>query len=364
MKYQFYLVIAITLIFNANVEAVEINSSTTQNTGNPSISVIGNFTGERIRGDAGAGSSAFLPLSETEFVFGANIDPHARLDVTVTGADGGMAVEEGFITSYLPYDINLKSGRKFLPVGRVNGVHPHALIYADRPNGLVNVLGAETFVGDGLFVERPYFIGDSAHTLTAGLFSNTNDVAFNPNGEPHYAGLLRWTGVWDSSENATLELGANIVSGKNGIAASHANSTISGAHMAWKFQNLQSFAVNIEAEAMRSQQQQGVGVSNITTDGAYLLADIGFDRHWHVFSRLDYSALQGVVGASKATETALSVGVVWKISEFQNLTLQYKQMRHALDQVADVYGINAGDNANALLFRWVVAIGPHGAHAY
>jgi len=185
MKYQFYLVIAITLIFNANVEAVEINSSTTQNTGNPSISVIGNFTGERIRGDAGAGSSAFLPLSETEFVFGANIDPHARLDVTVTGADGGMAVEEGFITSYLPYDINLKSGRKFLPVGRVNGVHPHALIYADRPNGLVNVLGAETFVGDGLFVERPYFIGDSAHTLTAGLFSNTNDVAFNPNGEPH-----------------------------------------------------------------------------------------------------------------------------------------------------------------------------------
>lgn len=109
--------------------------ATGENSGNPSISVIGNFTGQRIRGSGGVRSSSFLPLSEAEFIFGANIDPHARLDVTVTGADGGMAVEEGFITANLPWGLNLRAGRKFLPIGRVNEMHPHVLIYADRPNG-------------------------------------------------------------------------------------------------------------------------------------------------------------------------------------------------------------------------------------
>ncbi len=365
MKYAQYGVFAIAALCSNNAFALEsISPISGENTGNPSISVVGSFTGERLRSGDGVGSSSFLPLSETEIIFGANIDPHARLDITMTGSDAGMAIEEGFITTTLPYGLNVKSGRKFLPIGRVNSVHPHALIYADRPNALVNILGPDVFIGEGVFVDRPFFVGDSMQAFTAGVFGAANAVAFNPSGEKHYAGLLRWTGVWDSSDFSTLELGSSFVRGNNAISTSHSQTSLADIHLAWKYQNLSDFAVNIESEWMRNAQQGGVGVSEIITDGGYLLADIGLNRNWRTFARLDYSRLNGLAGQALANEKALSAGVVWKVSEFQKLTLQYKTTRHALPEVAAAYGMKVGDQINAVLFRWVVAIGPHGAHAY
>jgi len=348
-------------------EKAKSSVSTTKaaNSSNPAISVVGTFTGQRIRGSGGVQSSSFLPLSEAEFIFGANIDPHARLDVTVTGANGGMAVEEGYITAYLPLGVNLKAGRKFLPIGRVNGVHPHSLIYGDRPNGLVNLFGPEIFVGDGLLIDRPFFIGDSAQTVTAGLFSTTNDVAFDPTGANQYAGLARWTGVWDSSDFSTLELGATYVQGKNGIAAASGSQTrLMAGHLAWKYADLEQLSLGVEGEWIHSRQEQGLNVAPLNSDGSYLLADLGINRNWHLFSRFDYSRQRDPVTQMMAIEKGLSAGVVRKLSEFQSLTFQYKHTRGALANVAADMGIAPGGRANAWYFRWVVAIGPHGAHAY
>lgn len=333
------------------------------NQGNPAISVIGNFTGQRIRGSNGVQSSSFLPLSEAEFVFGANIDPHARLDVTVTAANGGMAVEEGYITAYLPNGLNMKAGRKFLPIGRVNEVHPHALIYADRPNGLVNLFGPEIFIGDGLLLDRPFFVDDSVQTLTAGFFSTANDVAFDPTGAGQYAGLARWSGVWDTTDDSTLELGATYIQGKNGIVSSGSLTRLASSHLAWKQQDANRSGLNIEVEWIRRWQEQGVA-STLVTDGSYLLADVALNRNWHLFSRFDYSRERNPVTRILMAEKALSAGAVWRLSEFQSLTLQYKHTRDALTEVATDLGIAAGGRANAWYFRWVVAIGPHGAHPY
>jgi len=338
--------------------------ATGENTGNPSISVLGNFTGQSIRGSGGVRSSSFLPLSEAEFIFGANIDPHARLDVTVTAANSGMAVEEGFITAYLPWDVNMRAGRKFLPVGRVNEQHPHALIYADRPNGLVNLFGPEIFIGDGVLFDRPFFVGDSVQTLTAGFFSTGNDVAFDPTGASQYAGLARWTGLWDISDSTTLELGGNYVHGKNGIAATGSLTRIAGGHFAIKHQNLTHSGFALEGEWIRRWQGQGTGVATAINDGSYLLATASLDRNWHLFSRFDYSREYDPATAGWLKESAISAGLGWKISEFQGVTLQYKHTRNALAEVAGDLGIAAGGNANAFYLRWVVAIGPHGAHPY
>jgi len=330
-----------------------------ENTGNPAISVIGSFTGHRSRGGNNLGSSSFLPLSETEIVFGANIDPHARLDITATAADGGMAVEEGFITAYLPKQFNLKAGRKFLPIGRANEVHPHALIYADRPNGLVNLFGPEIFIGSGLLLDRPFFTGNSIQSLTIGLFSTSNDIAFDPTGINQYAGLIRGTSVWDTSDWSTLELGATYLQGKNGITSDSATK-LSSAHLSWKSQSLDDTGLSIEAEWIRRTQEQGANAPSMVMDGSYLLADVGFNKNMHVFARADYSKEH----ATTAIEKAISAGIVWKVSEFQNLTLQYKQTRNALAEVAKNIGVATGDKANTWFFRWVVAIGPHATHAY
>lgn len=334
-----------------------------ENLGNPSISVVGSFTGQRIRGSGGVRSSSFLPLSEAEFIFGARIDPHARLDLTVTAANGGMAVEEGYITADLPWRTALRAGRKFLPVGRANEVHPHALIYADRPNGLVNLFGPEIFIGNGLLLDRPFFIGESVQTLTVGLFGTENDVAFDPTGASQYAGLVRWSGIRDLSASTTLELGGNYVYGKNGIAATGNSLTqIAAGHFAIKYQGHTYAGISVEGEFLRRWKEQGGGAATAITDGGYLLADIAFNRHWHLFSRYDLSR-EGIAPGWQ-NEHAISTGLVWKLSEFQSLTLQHKYTRNALAEVAGDLGIAAGANAEAWYFRWVVAIGPHGAHPY
>jgi len=335
-----------------------------ENSGNPAISVVGTFTGQRIRGSGGVNSSSFLPLSEAEFIFGANIDPHARLDVTVTGSNGGMAVEEGYITAHLPWGLNLRAGRKFMPVGRVNEMHPHALIFADRPNGLVNLFGPEIFTGNGALLDRPFFVGDSVQTLSAGFFSTANDVAFDPAGNSQYAGLTRWTGLWDVSDAATLELGGNYVQGKNGIAGSHAMTRIGGGHFALKYQDISQAGFTLEGEWLRSWQQQGLAATTAVKDGSYLLATGALNRNWKLFSRFDYSRQYDPATAGWLKERAVSAGLAWNISEFQGLTLQYKHTRNALAGMAGNLGIAAGGSANAWYLRWVVAIGPHGAHPY
>jgi len=335
-----------------------------ENSGNPSISVVGSFTGSRIRGNDGTRSSSFLPLSEAEFIFGARIDPHARLDVTVTAANGTMALEEGFITANLPWGVNMRAGRKFLPVGQVNEKHPHALIYADRPNGLVNMFGPEIFIGDGVLLDRPFFVGDSVQTVTAGYFSTQNDVAFDPTGASQYAGMARWTGLWDLSDSATVALGGDYVQGKNGIATTDAMTRIGGGHFALKYQDMSQLEFTLEGEWLRRWQQQGIGGTTAVNDGSYLLATAALNRNWQLFSRFDYSRQYNPATLGWLKESAISAGLAWKISEFQGITLQYKRTRSALAAVAGDLGVAVGSNANALYLRWVVAIGPHGAHPY
>ena len=338
--------------------STDAGSAMAENTGNPSISVVGTFAGSAMRGSGGIHGTSFFPLSEGEIIFGADVDPHTRLDITVTAANGGMAVEEGFLTSRLPAGFRLRAGRKFIPFGRSNAVHPHALVYVDVPNGLLNLFGPEKFTGEGIFVDHPLFIGDSVHQFTIGFFRNANSVAFDPAGANRYTGMGRWTGLWDMSDTATLEIGSTFVSGRNGIAGG-SRTDVLGGQFAIKSKAFDHSGWSLEGEWNRSRINRGSGAARTMTNGAYLLGEYDFNRNWLLFGRYDFSRSTGFV-----PESAYSAGGAWKVSEFQSLTLQYKHTQNALAQTAANLGIAAGGRANELLFRWVVAIGPHHAHSY
>lgn len=334
-------------------------SQMAENTGNPSVSVIATITGDAVRGGlTPAGTklrrNSFLPLSEAEFVFGAEVDAHARLDVTVTAANGGMAVEEGYLTARLPEGFNLRAGRKFIPLGRANETHPHALVYADTPNGLVNLFGAEKFTGDGLLLDRPWYVGDSSQHVLLGVFQTGNDVAFDPTGNSRSALMGRWIGLWDVDDLTTLELGSSYINGGNG----RGRTQIVGGHAVVKRLNFDRSGWSLEGEWNRALASHGL-LPKTRTDGAYALAEYDLDRQWRGFGRFDYSRTIGL-----AAEQAYSAGIGWKLSEFQHITLQYKHTAHALPQMASWLGLQPGQHADELLFRWVAAIGPHGAHRY
>jgi len=334
----------------------QVVATTAENTGNPSISVIGTFAGSSLQGGNGIHKNSFLPLSEGEFVFGAAVDAHTRLDVTVTAANGGMAVEEGYLTANLPDGFRLRAGRKFIPLGRANEVHPHALVYADTPNALVNLFGPEKFIGEGLFVDHPLYLDDSAHSLLLGFFQNANDVAFDPAGNNRFGGMARWTGMWDINDATTLELGSTYINGRNAISG-NSRSDIFGGHLALKNSQFDHSGWSLQGEWNRNRINKGLAARTIT-DGAYLLGEYDMNRNWLAFTRYDFSHS----GISK--ESAYSAGIGWKLSEFQSITLQYKHTRNALAQTASNLGIGVGQSANEAFFRWVVAIGPHRPHSY
>ncbi|OIQ01767.1 MAG: hypothetical protein COS82_10820 [Zetaproteobacteria bacterium CG06_land_8_20_14_3_00_59_53] len=332
--------------------------ATGENSGNPAISVIGTFAGSAMRGGNAVHQRNFLPMSEGEFVFGAEVDAHTRLDVTVTAANGAMAAEEAYVTSRLPEGFHLRAGRKFIPLGRANETHPHALIYADTPNGLTNLFGPDKFIGEGVFLDHPLYIGESAHNLLLGFFQNANQVAFDPTATNRFSGMGRWTGMWDLNDTATLELGSTYINGNNGIAV-NSRTDILGAHLALKNLEFDHSGWSIEGEWNRSCIGTSPGLARTITDGAYLLGEYDFNRNWQSFARADFSRMTG-----HQSETAYTGGLAWKVSEFQRLTVQYKHTRNALTESAARLGLAAGDSADEALFRWVVAIGPHGAHKY
>jgi len=333
------------------------STATAENSGNPSISVIGTFAGSSMRSGA-THTSNFLPMSEGEFVFGAEVDAHTRLDVTVTAANGAMAAEEAYLTARLPQGVNMRVGRKFIPLGRANGVHPHALPYIDIPNGLVNLFGPDKFIGEGVYIDRPFYVGDSAQSLMLGFYQTANAVAFDPTGANRYAGIGRWTGLWDLNDTTTMELGSTYVNGHNGIAAG-SRSELLGAHLAIKNLQFDHSGWAVEGEWNRNRMSNGAALAKTNTDGAYLLASYAFNRNWHLFGRFDHSRISAL-----PVEHDYTGGIGWDISEFQGLTLQMKHSGNLLPQTAGALGLTAGQRANEILFRWVVAIGPHGAHSY
>ena len=351
--YKQLCVLALTLPITP-LNAAEM---TAENTGNPSISVVGIFAGSSMNGGDAVHRDEFLPLSESEFIFAAEVDAYTRLDITATAADGAMAVEEGYLTSKLPQGFRVRAGLKFIPFGRANEVHPHALVFADTPNGLVNMFGAEKFTGEGLFIDHPLYIGDSAHSLLFGFFQNQNDVAFNANGDNEFSSMVRWKGVWDINDTSTFELGSTYINGKNSYTDT-SRTEVSSIHFALMQHQFDGSGWSVQGEW--NQSRLDTGVSQQFTDGAYLLGEYDYNRNWLSFARYDFSQTTG----TGLSETAYSAGLAWKISEFQNITLQYKHTKHALAQTAAGLGIQAGQNANEVFFRWVVAIGPHKAHSY
>jgi len=127
----------------------------------PDISAIGSFAAVQDSYDAGAlsprsgstgpaGKPTFL-FQELELALQAVVDPYVRADVFISFTPGEVAVEEAFVTTLsLPASLQLKAGRFFSPLGRLNGTHPHTWDFLDAPLAHDRLIGNEKLAGPGL----------------------------------------------------------------------------------------------------------------------------------------------------------------------------------------------------------------------
>lgn len=182
----------------------------------PDISAIGDFAGvydsldvERLSPRAErdpkspAGKPKFL-FQELELGLQSIIDPYARADIFISFEEGGVNVEEAYLTTLsLPAGLQLRAGKFRSPIGRLNQEHPHTWDFIDAPLALSRIVSsAEALFGPG---------ADLAWLIPLPWFAELHGALQSTS--PEFAGSERLTGIahlqqyFDIGETATLGLG-------------------------------------------------------------------------------------------------------------------------------------------------------------
>lgn len=99
-----------------------------------------------------------IDLRELELVAYGSIDPFAQLSGLISGAHD-VSVEEGALTlTALPADLQLRGGKFFANVSRLNKTHTHDLPFVEQPLTMQNFLGSvEPMDGHAWWSAEPQF---------------------------------------------------------------------------------------------------------------------------------------------------------------------------------------------------------------
>ena len=108
-----------------------------------------------------------IDMREAELNFYSNVDPFVRAFAMVTGAEE-VSVEEAYLqTSSLPHDLQVRGGKFFANLGRLNKTHTHDLPFFDQPLTMQNFLGnPEPEENQEVFLSyEPQYVGEGAEIL-------------------------------------------------------------------------------------------------------------------------------------------------------------------------------------------------------
>jgi len=108
-----------------------------------------------------------IEMREAELNIYSNIDPFIRAFALISGADEASIEEAYFLTSSLPYDLQIRGGKFFANLGRLNKIHTHDLPFVDQPLTMQNFLGNPEIEEDEevLLNFEPQYKGSGAEIL-------------------------------------------------------------------------------------------------------------------------------------------------------------------------------------------------------
>lgn len=318
---------------------------------NPDISLNGDFLGAFGRNDVRPAPS--LELHEAELGLQSVIDPYSRGDVFLSFAEGGVSVEEAFLTfTALPGGIVAKAGRMRADFGKVNATHNHALAWTDRPLATENLAGGEEGIADmGVSVSRILPApGDLFLEGTAQVFRGESEGLFTASqkGDLSFVGHLR--SYLDLTENTNLEVGYSFARGHNDLG--HAFLTkLHGLDVSLRWKPLaRSIYTSFlwRTELLWSRRDQLPGQERAF--GLYSSLDYRLDRRWTVGVRVDHA--QRAEDSRRLDRGASALLTYW-MSEFSQLRGQYRWTRY-----------DGRREANELRLQLIFVMGAHGAHPF
>jgi hypothetical protein len=330
----------------------------TSNYFNPAISLVGNFLAV-----AGENEMENLPsanLRESELVLQAVVDPYARADVFIAFGDEGAGVEEGFVTfTALPARLLAKVGRIRASFGKTNALHLHSLPWTDSPLPLVNLLGEEGWVGDGVSVARILPLpADTFSELTLQAFRGDSEGLFTAAQRSDLAYAARYRVFRDLTEATNLDLGVSYGWGPT-FEDSASTTRLQGADATLRWKPLQTAlyrSFTLRGEAIRRQREQPG--EDIAALGWFVSGDYQLARRWFVGGRYESS---DHADDDTLRDTGESAVLTFWPSEFSQLRAQLRR-RHFAGRDDEL--VRFDTTANELLLQLQFSIGAHGAHPF
>ena len=294
----------------------------------PDISLIGNLVGHvgNDRGDTGRDR---FELEEAEIGIQGFVYPGIRADAFIVFAENEAALEEGFLTVEnigfgLP--VGATVGKRFVPFGRTNQLHPHSYPYVVNPFVLTNLVsGGESLVGQGgylsVLLPTPFFAqidagfwsGAEAHAHGEEHEEGEEEEHETPAGagfEDRFLTLRLWTAF--PALGGDLEVGGSVARGRGleyemgeepedgnvpvaaqrgrqvGLLTVRPTIQLSALDLTYRRSGRGASRLLLRGEYVRHRQKDA-GFQR-TVDGYYLLADQRLDAFTSLGLRYDWSA--------------------------------------------------------------------------
>ncbi|NWJ42218.1 MAG: TonB-dependent receptor [Geothrix sp.] len=318
---------------------------------NPDISLNGDFRGSVGRNDVRPVPG--LEMHEAELGLQSVIDPYSRGDVFLSFGDGGVSVEEAFVTlTALPGEFVARVGKLRAAFGKVNATHNHALPWTDRPLVTENLVNGEDGISDmGLSVSRILPApGDLFLEATAQVFRGDSGDLFKSSrkNDLSFVGHLR--GYEDLTENTNLELGYSYAQGHNDLGHDFLTK-LHGVDVSLRWKPLRRSIYNSllwRTELVWSRRDQ-LPVQQ-RAFGFYSSLEYRLDQRWTLGGRYDWS--ERAAQSSQLDRGASALLTYW-MSEFSQVRGQYRFTRY-----------DGHQDASELRLQLVFVLGAHGAHPF
>ena len=329
---------------------------------NPDISVIGQMrtfmTDDPADINRNRGQISF---DESEVVFDAALNPYAHGTFVFSIADGGIEVEEGYLTldKGLPHGLAIKAGKYRVGFGKLNSAHPHAYPFIDRFRVLTAYLpGDEAYneIGGQLSYRLP-LKSDLSSTLSADVLQGNS---FHPDesDKSRPAVLARWSNFFMLNEESSMEIGLSGTQGINNVDLK-TTTTLAGIDAKaklWfsplKVLVLQSEFLALDKENASLDTTTGfVNKEHVRPVGGYFFADYTTQKRYNMGLKYEYFQRPE---SDKPWDQ--SVGA------FAGLALMEETTLFRLNW--DRFIPHGGSAYNTYTLQVVFSMGPHKAHQF
>ena len=309
-------------------------------------------------------------LDQAELAVQSYVYPEIKLDtfIVFNGNGGGVNVEEAYLTyQRLPVGnlpLSAVLGRRKVPFGRVNQLHPHSWLYAVQPYVLTNLVSSESLTGDGAYLSYLLPTGKLFAQLDAGFYTqseSTEDFSFLENsgqlitspgaGFADKFGTVRLLLAADAF-GGSAELGGSLAGGRgalhplsdgpDGGPIVHPDILLTGLDLTYRKSGRGASRLLLRGEYVNHRQKDGD--YRRSTSGYYLFADQRLDGFNSVGLRYDDSGFPYADGR----ERGISLIGTHQITEATLYRLQY------------THGSRPGkSNFDELHFELIFGVGPH-----